>query len=438
MVQGILIVVFMLVIMALMVTRKIPTVVALIVLSIGICLIGGVPVIGVNADGEKIGFLDTVIVSGATKLSTNIMIAVFAGWLGSVMDVTGITKTMIKKGAELGGDKPLVVTLILFVICSLLFSVIVGLGGAIMIGTIMIPILLAVGVDKLTAAGVLLFSYGIGNTFSLSTTNNYASITTASFEMVYQYSLILAALAAVAGVCFIVFRYKKTGKKFAFSAPASEEETDDSVYQVKGIAGALAILSPLLPILLVVLGKIDTIPALLISVVWATLWTCWKAGYKRTMNMLVKTFTDGFSKTASAAILMIAIGMLLNAVNQPAVSTALEPFMQAISPSGRVAVILFFVLLAPLSMYRGPLNLWGMGAGLAALMVGLGLLPAPAIMVGFVGVAVMQVVCCPTNTHNVWASGYVSEDVTNLMKKMIVFVWPAVVIGVVVGAFLYY
>lgn len=438
MVQGILIIVFMLAVMALMVTRKIPTVVALIVLSIGVCLIGGVPALGVDADGNKIGFLDTVIVSGATKLSTNIMIAVFAGWLGSVMYVTGITKTMIKKGAELGGDKPLVVTLILFVICSLLFSVIVGLGGAIMIGTIMIPILLAVGVDKATAAGVLLFSYGVGNTFSLSTTNNYASITSAPFETVYQYSLILAALAALAGICFIVYRCKAVGKKFAFSAPVEEEAVDDSVYQIKGILGALAILSPVLPILLVAVGKIDTIPALLFAVIWATLTTCLHAGYKRTMNLLVKTFADGFSKTASAGILMIAIGMLLNAVNQPAVSSALEPFMKAVSPSGRFAVVVFFVILAPLSMYRGPLNLWGMGAGLAALMAGLGLLPASAIMVGFVGVAVMQVICCPTNTHNVWASGYVGEDVTGLMKKMILFVWGAVAVGIVIGGFLYY
>lgn len=438
MAQGILIIVFMLAIMALMVTRKIPTVIALIALSIGVCLIGGVPIIGVNAEGNKIGFLDTVIVSGAIKLSTNIMIAVFAGWLGSIMEVTGITKTMIKKGAELGGDKTLVVTLILFAICSLLFSVIVGLGGAIMIGTIMIPILIAVGVDKLTAAGVLLFSYGVGNTFSLSTTNNYATITSTPFETVYQYSLILAALAAVAGVLFIVYRYKVAGKKYALSAPATEAELDDSVYQIKGITGVLAVLSPVLPILLVVLGKIDTIPALLIAVLWATLTTCWQAGYKRTMNMMVKTFADGFSKTASAAILMIAIGMLLNAVNQPAVSAALEPFMKSIVPNGRLGVILFFALLAPLSMYRGPLNLWGMGAGLAALMVGLQLLPAPAIMAGFVGVAIMQVICCPTNTHNVWSSGYVNEDVTGLMKKMVIFVWPAVIIGVIIGTFLYY
>ena len=438
MIQGILIIAFMIGIMALMVTKKMPTVIALILLSVGICIIGGVPALGVDAEGVKIGFLDTVIVSGATKLSTNIMIAVFAGWLGCIMDVTGITRTMIKKGAELGGDKTLVVTLILFGISSLLFSVIVGLGGAIMIGTIMIPILISVGVDKSTAASVLLFAYGVGNTFSLSTTNNYASITSTDFDIVYQYSLILAAIAFVAGVLFIIWHYRVNGKKFAFSAPVSVEEADTSCYQIKGIWGMLAIFSPIIPIVLVAVCKLDTIPALLAAVLWATLTTCQRAGWKRTMNMMVKTFADGFSKTASAAILMIAIGMLLNAVNQPAVSEVLQPFMRAICPSSRLALILFFALLAPLSMYRGPLNLWGMGAGLAALMVSLKLLPAPAIMVGFVGVAVMQVICCPTNTHNVWASGFVGEDVTGIMKRQMVFVWPVVIVGVIIGAMMYF
>ena len=59
-------------------------------------------------------------------------------------------------------------------------------------------------------------------------------------------------------------------------------------------------------------------------------------------------------------------------------------------------------------------------------------------MIGFVGVTVVQVNCCPTNTHNVWATSYVGEDVTDLMKKLIVFIWPAVAIGIVIGGFLYY
>lgn len=61
MLQGILILLFMLVIMGLMVTRKIPTVLALFVLAVGICLIGGVPAVATDADGNAIGFLQAVI-----------------------------------------------------------------------------------------------------------------------------------------------------------------------------------------------------------------------------------------------------------------------------------------------------------------------------------------------------------------------------------------
>ena len=67
-----------------------------------------------------------------------------------VMEKTRISETMIKKGAELGGDKTLIVTLVLFIIASILFSVVNGLGTVIMVGTIVIPILVSVGVDKFT------------------------------------------------------------------------------------------------------------------------------------------------------------------------------------------------------------------------------------------------------------------------------------------------
>jgi len=63
---------------------------------------------------------------------------------------------MIKKGAELGGDKTLIVTLVLFIIASILFSVVNGLGTVIMVGTIVIPILVSVGVDKFTASALFL------------------------------------------------------------------------------------------------------------------------------------------------------------------------------------------------------------------------------------------------------------------------------------------
>ena len=129
MTQGILILLFMLVIMGLMVTRKMPTVLALFVLTVEICLIGGVPPMAVDAEGNAVGFLQTVMQSGAVKLGDAIMVAIFAGWLGMVMEKTRISETMIKKGAELGGDKTFIVTIILFTVAALLFTTVNGLGN---------------------------------------------------------------------------------------------------------------------------------------------------------------------------------------------------------------------------------------------------------------------------------------------------------------------
>lgn len=134
---------------------------------------------------------------------------------------------------------------------------------------------------------------------------------------------------------------------------------------------------------------------------------------------------------------MIVIGILLKAVATTEVTTALEPFMSVIAPGSTVAFVLFFVLLAPLCLYRGPFNLWGLGAGICTLFVGLSLLTPAQAMVGFVGVTVMQSICCPTNTHNVWVAGYTGQEVTAITMKQLPYVWPAVAVMIILGTVLY-
>ncbi len=436
MLTGILILAFMLLIMVLMITRKMPTVIALLVLAIGMCLIAGLPIVGKNAEGAEIGFFDTVIVSGATNLAANFVIAIFAGWLGCLMDVTGIMRTMIKKGAEFGGDRVIVVHIALYAIATLMMSVVTGLGGAIMIGTIVIPILIAVGVDKMTAAVSFLFAKGVGITFALSNVNTYATMTSMDFDSVYAYSWIISGIAFAVGLAYIVINDRKNGKKFAFSAPVEEAQLE-AAPEVKGLLGGLSMLTPIIPPVLVAGFKVAVIPALLIGIAWGTLMTCWKPGWSRTMNTLSKTFIEGFEKTAPAGCLMIVIGMLLKAVKTAQIATALEPFMSAVAPGSTIAFVLFFVVLAPLCLYRGPLNLWGLGAGICALFVGLSLLTPAQAMVGFVGVTVMQSICCPTNTHNVWVAGYTGQEVTGITMKQMPFVWPAVAAMIIIGTVLY-
>ena len=435
MLLGILILLFMLFIMGLMVTRKMPTVLALFVLAVGICIIGGVPAVATDADGNAVGFLQTVMQAGVLRLGDAIMVAIFSAWLGMVMEKTRISETMIKKGAELGGDKTLIVTLILFVVASVLFSVVNGLGTVIMVGTIVIPILVSVGVDKFTASAVMLFAYTVGNNVNLSNVNSLAAIVGTTFDDTFIIQLICAIGAFIAGIVFFVVRLRKVGRKYAFSAPAGETEND--LYQIKGATGALAMLTPIIPLVLVIGFKLPLIPSFMIAIVWACLFTCIKTGWKQTMNMLTKTLFDGFATAAPSVTLMLGIGMLLVAINEPSVKTALDPVMRVITPGGVVGFVAFFIILAPLCLYRGPLNMWGLGAGIAALMVSMNILPTNAVMGGFCSVSVMQLLCCPTNTHNVWVTSYTGEEVTSVTKRLLLWIYPAVIIGVVATVILY-
>ena len=73
MLQGILIVVAFLVVAALMMTKKIPTLLALPLMAVVICIIAGVPMFGKNADGAEIGWLTTVFEAGTVRMGSAIM-----------------------------------------------------------------------------------------------------------------------------------------------------------------------------------------------------------------------------------------------------------------------------------------------------------------------------------------------------------------------------
>lgn len=159
MLQGILIVVAFLVVAALMMTKKIPTLLALPLMAVVICIIAGVPMFGKNADGAEIGWLTTVFEAGTVRMGSAIMATIFGAWLGQLMNKTGVTENIIKKSAELGGDRPLVVTLIMVVATAVLFTTLSGLGSIIMVGSIVLPILISVGVPAASAACIFLMAF---------------------------------------------------------------------------------------------------------------------------------------------------------------------------------------------------------------------------------------------------------------------------------------
>jgi H+/gluconate symporter-like permease len=428
MLQGSLIIIIFLIVVALMITKKIPTLLALPLLAVAICLVAGVPLMG------KDGWLQSVIEAGSTRMASAYIAVIFGAWLGQIMNKTGVTANIIKKSAELGGDRPLVVTLIMVVAVAVLFTTLSGLGSVIMVGSIVLPILVSIGIPAISAACIFLMAFATGLCFNMANWQTFATIFNLGLEQIKTFEYFLVIATFIVTLVFIFVEFKRNGVKFAFSAPASFDEKEEK--QLKGVTGTLVMLTPIVPIILVAVFKVPIVSAFIVGIIWILIFT--SKSLAKGMNMLTKTCYDGITDSAPAIILMIGIGMLYLAVTNPVVKTVLNPFMAAITPRSLIVYIIFFIVLAPLALYRGPLNLFGLGSGIAALMISLGTISPLAVMGAFLSAERIQGVGDPTNTQNVWTANFLEVDVNAVTKKLLPYLWAIAAIGVVISGVKYF
>lgn len=103
-----------------------------------------------------------VFQGGPESWGATAVVVIFGSWFGQVLVKTGIASTIIRKTVELGGDKPLVTTVLLCVVTGLIFTSTFGAGAVVAIGVIVLPILLSLGVPKSLAVSSYLMSVGSG------------------------------------------------------------------------------------------------------------------------------------------------------------------------------------------------------------------------------------------------------------------------------------
>jgi len=167
------------------------------------------------------------------------------------------------------------------------------------------------------------------------------------------------------------------------------------------------------------------------------------------LNILIRSILEGGGVVMPAVALMLGIGMLLNAVMGPAqlantnyaqgwpVLILLKPVMTSLVPTSGIVFLVVFTFFAPLALYRGPLNVWGMGYGIAAIFLASGMAPG-AIMGLLMSVGQIQGVSDPTNTQNVWLANEVRIDVQKILWNTIPFTWLIAALGLAFAAILFY
>lgn len=445
----------------LMYTRRLSALLALPLMAVIMALIGGIP-------GDSI--MQDVIAKGAVKLNVAYTTTMFGAVLAELMNKLGLARALVRWVAEFGGDNPFVLAVVLTAVTALLFSTLGGLGAVIMIGTIILPVMLSLGIPQATAGGLFLFGISLGGMYNLANWQLYVEVLKIDraqiIGFVLPFSMAIALtilgfltvelknmrnikylLAGVAMVAAAYFGLQKLWQQEPAAAQAAKV-CDPASLQVALVAiillsayaafrhfkkiettPSLALLTPIVPLVLVLFCRWEIIPAFMVGITYGILLT-WR---DNSINLLTRAIIDGIASVIPAVVLMMGIGMLVSTMMNPAIADSMAPLMTSIVPTKAISYVVVFTLMAPFALYRGPLSLWGMGSGLVALVQKSTTLSSQAIMGMLMSVGQVQGICDPTNTHNIWIATYLGTDTQVLLKRTIPWAWIAVVCGLVIA-----
>ncbi|WIE55633.1 transporter [Curtobacterium sp. MCBD17_003] len=429
--MGIVIIIVMAIGVALILSGKIPTAFALVLLAVAIALLGGAPFVGAENS-----VLTTVIQTGAVTLASTMIAILLGSWLGSLMRDTAIASTLVRKTVEFAGDRPVVVALGVLLISALCGAVTGSAPAALLAGVIGIPAMVAVGVPKVTAAGTILIGIGAGAPFELPVWQFFSTALHLSVPQVRSFMLLLFPFAAAAAIVFVIVETRRRGTVHQWSlASMAERDAADADTRSRrerlGDAPWFALLTPLVPIVLALVLQVPIIPSLLAGVLFAVVTT---TPPRLWASRMLRSLYDAFHVAAPPIALFIAIGMLLAAVGLPGSVAALKPIVEAVAPTNVWLYVIVFSVLVPLCLYRGPLNIFGLGAGIAGAMTAIGFYSPMAVLGLMTSYNQVFGVADPTSTQTVWAAQYSGVTPQQVMVRVLPYVWVVAIAGIVMSA----
>lgn len=407
MLTGILLLVAFLIVVAAIVRGQSP-IIMLLLLAIVWALLAG---IGVNDIQSKI------LQGGGVQYASAVIIIVFGAWFAQVLIQTGIAESVIRSAVELTGDRPIVTAMTINLVTALLFTSMYGVGAAIAIGVIALPIMLSQGIPARVAAPVFTMGVGAGAFVNLVQFGTFAKLFPGiKYEAPWlTYFFVGMAVYILIAWLMIWINLRKLGVRHAASvdtaAPVPRKRTPYYTYLV-----------PVFPVFMIMVFKWQIIPTFLLSIVLALALTAKARSFQGTLNLFNKTFYDAFPDIATIAALWTICGMIIVAGQMPEIAGALRPIFDPILPHTTFQAALFFAVLGGIgSIYRGPLVVVGTGAALLAIILSNNEIPVLYLYALWLGPTVMQGSCDPTNSWTLWTIGYTKVSQGQFLKTALPF-----------------
>lgn len=383
----------------LIITKKVEFVRALPAFGIVTAILAGTPI-----TGSEYSIADYVIAKGATTLAEPMFIYILSVMLAIFIVEFKLDESinhLCLKYLQNNLKGILWVVAILTIIVS---SIITNFSSIILIAIIFMPILLKIGFNKQGSVVLLLLSNAIGSCLNSGYHILYANLLSWNIDKVKDFYYIMAVVGIIALVFYI----------FLNSKYVKDIESID--YEQKNIKVNWQGLSTIFIPFIAVFGfKLNIETGLILALSYGFL----AMGSKQPFMDMLELLKVSIYKSTRVIILLSSVGIFMHAVKTPEVVDLMAPLLLHLMPKSPTQCLLFFTILSPLVLYKGPFNLQGMGAGLSAVIISSTSMNPMVLGMALLSLNNLRKMMDPLDVQNIALMQYVDVDTNLVIKKIL-------------------
>ena len=232
--------------------------------------------------------VNDVIQKGAESYGPTAIVVIFGSWFGRMLVETGIAGSLIRRAVELGGDKPLITTILVSLVTTFIFTSTFGVGAVIAIGVIALPVLLSIGVAERIAVPAFTMSIGAAmyiNQVLFKQIVMFFPPDSVPFTGRYFKFGVTAMVLSIAVIVLMLtynLAIRKPVKAWAVSTP-----------QVNVVhVPAIAYVVPIVPVLMAVIFQWPPLPGMILAIVLTLVTSRKLLPWKNAQSILLRSLKE--------------------------------------------------------------------------------------------------------------------------------------------------
>lgn len=371
--------------------------------------------------------INEVFEKSAETYGITAVVVIFGSWFGRVLVETGIAGSIIRKTVELGGDRPLITTILVSLVTAFIFTSTFGVGAVIAIGVIVLPILLSIGVPKNVAVSSFTMSVGAGMYVNIVLFKQIQLFfPNVAYNGPYiKFGFIAMTIQLILIILMLSFNLRKGKINHAWAQFIESQSNNVNV-------PAISFIIPIIPVVMAIAFKWQPIPAMLLAIFLALLTTKKLLSWKIAEALIQKTLYDGVADVGLLLGMLFTLAMFGSAAGKNA--HIFQVMLSPVMPKSVIIVAIAIGVLAPLALFRGPLMAWGAGSATIAILLGLNLFKMQLLLpLVYIPTISMAISTCPTQSWNLWAINYTKISVKDFLKTGIAWAWIIVIINEIIA-----